>query len=83
MKRKTVANLFFGIGVLLICVAIVLPVVWITAATTNTNSIGIIGGAGLPTYMLVFSKWHGGICQVLTMLGAVSVIVSVIFRILK
>ncbi len=61
-------------GILLLCLAVILSINTIEGAT---EGVGIIGGADLPTFLLVLRHGKGGVYFMMVLLGVLSLIASV------
>ncbi len=61
-------------GILLLCLAVILSINTIEGAT---EGVGIIGGADLPTFLLVLRHGKSGVYFMMALLGALSLIASV------
>ncbi len=75
INYKKTAKILIIAGVVLATVGLLLPIM---NSNASTGSVGIIGGAGLPTYMFLFSRMWGGLPLMLTSIGLLSVAVGVI-----
>lgn len=79
MKRASIVALVLGILILL--ASVVLPVISVitsVSATANQGS-GIIGGAGAPTFALLFSQAVKGLPTVLMLVGLTVTTASIVF----
>ncbi len=76
MKKKHIAAILLIIGIILLFVPIVLAVI-------ETNNMDIIGGADLPTFVLVFFQQNKGLYSTLAFCGIISLVASVIVRLRK
>ena len=63
------------IGVILLAVSLLIPLYMIK---NPSDGVGIIGGAGAPTYMFTFRYKYGGLCFYMAILGALSIIASAV-----
>ncbi len=68
--KKYLGTILFAVGIFLVLVAIVLSVIEIS----NKN---IIGGADMPTFILVFLRGNGGLYFTLAAVGLSSFIAAV------
>ncbi len=68
MTRKTIARLCVTAGVLLITVGLIVPF-FAMMTTSVSGSMGIIGGASLPTYLFVLTRFADGLLFTLALLG--------------
>jgi len=60
MIKKTIAFAVIVSGFILTILGITVPLIELNKYTANNASIGIIGGADLPTYKyIVFTEMHG------------------------
>ena len=76
MKKKHIVILLLAIGLALLLTSVIL-------AGIETGNKNIIGGAGLPTFVLVFHHEKGGIYYNLASLGVCSIIASIVVGIVK
>ena len=70
-KHTMVAILLLSVGGLLLCGSIL-------QAAMEVARMDIIGGADLPTFLLVFHREHGGIYALLALGGLVCLIAAVV-----
>ncbi len=73
INYKKTAKILIIAGAMLAVIGLLLPIL---NPTADTGSVGIIGGAGLPTYMFLFSRMWGGVPLMLTFVGVLSVLVG-------
>ena len=66
-------------GVLLLCAAVLLPIHTVENAPAG---VGIIGGADLPTFLLIFRHGNGGLYYAMALLGVLSLIASLVLVVL-
>ena len=71
MKKKHIAIIFLCLGIVLVCLSIVLAII----VAMNKD---IIGGADLPTVLLVLRHENKGVYFYLHICGIISLIVSAI-----
>ena len=64
-------------GLLLLCLAVVLSV--ITIESGNSQGMGVIGGADLPTFWLILRRGKDGLYFGMATLGVLSLLASVLF----
>ena len=76
MKKKHIVILLLAIGLVLLLTSVIL-------AGIETENKDIVGGAGLPTFVLVFHHEKGGIYYNLASLGVCSIIASIVVGITK
>ena len=76
MKKKHVVILLLAVGIVLLLTTVIL-------ASIETGNKNIIGGADLPTFVLVFHHEKGGIYYNLASLGVCSIIASIVVGITK
>ena len=76
MKKKHIVILLLAIGLVLLLTSVIL-------AGIETGNKNIIGGADLPTFVLVFHHEKGGIYYNLASLGVCSIIASIVVGIVK
>lgn len=86
MNQKRISVIAIAAGIILILIDIfVLPLMLILtdAAGIIGGSVGIIGGAGLSTLMLLIKEARHGILPVLSVVGILCIAVGIAVLILK
>ena len=76
MKKKYIVILLLAIGLVLLLTPIILAVM-------ETGNRDIIGGADLPTFVLIFHHEKGGLYYNLASLGVCTIIASIVVGIVK
>ncbi len=76
MKKKHITLSLLVIGIILLCASIIPAII----ETANTD---IIGGAGFPTFQLIFSYKYGGLYSILAFNGVVAIIAALLVGLVK
>lgn len=76
MKKKYIVTALLAAGALLVCLTAVLTFL-------SASRADIIGGAGLPTLLLVFLRTCGGLYVMLACVGAALIIAALIVGVWK
>ena len=76
MNKKYIPRILLIVGIVLLCLSVVLSCI-------SAGSKNIIGGAGLPTLIFVFTHERGGIYSTLAFCGILSIVTSVILKLMK
>lgn len=76
---RTLALILTFIGIALLLVGLIAPLLLQDAAPTP--SVGIIGGANAPTYLLTLKAAAGGLFLWMVIIGAVMIVASVVLLI--
>ena len=80
MKRtRTIGIVLAILGISLLLIGLIAPV--FLRETASTPSVGIIGGADGPTYLLTLKAAAGGLFLWMVVAGAVMMVVSVVLLI--
>lgn len=79
MKWKTLSWISIAVGLALVCVGFILPLIELQNLTAENGPIAIIGGADLPTYQFLFSRWPVG----LAVIGVCLIVAAVLCLIFK
>lgn len=80
MKRtRTLALILALAGIALLLIGLIAPV--FLQETAPTPSVGIIGGADGPTYLLTLKAVAGGLFLWMVIIGAVMIVASVVLLI--
>jgi Na+-transporting methylmalonyl-CoA/oxaloacetate decarboxylase beta subunit len=76
MKRtRTIALILALAGIALLLIGLIAPV--FLQETASTPSVGIIGGADTPTYLLILRSVAGGLFLWIAAIGAVMVVSAI------
>ncbi len=76
MRSKWLTYTLLSAGLLLLCLSVTLSLI----ATANKD---IIGGAGWPTFSLVFFRENGGVYFLMALLGTLSLIASLVLSVFR
>lgn len=74
--KKHIERLLLLLGIILLCISVVLVIMAV-------NSINIIGGADIFTFLFVFFQGNGGLYFIIALLGFAAVIASGIISIVR
>ena len=65
---------------ILLIAGIALVVAAVTCAVVATANTNMIGGADFPTFLFIFSRYRGGLYSLLTGIGLLLILISLLIR---
>ena len=74
LKRSAILALILGVGLMII--GLLMPLLFMGNETQHGGSVGIIGGAGTPTYLFMLSNLLNGLPYVFVLFGISTAIAS-------
>ena len=83
MKMKRVAIVALILGFVTAVTGLIMPLIYWSSYTANHGAIGIIGGAGAPTYGFALAALFDGLPMELIIVGVGLMIVSGLYLILS